>query len=190
MLTSRRTLGDRGMTFVEMVVVLAVVAAVAAVLAPEVIGRLGKSRTAVLASDLRALSRAALEFRGDVGRYPKRISYLGAPIRSGSRDSCNGLIPDSATWRGPYLAQTVTPGGLVRGTAVIQDTVQRAPATPAGNAYGTWLLVVTGVEQEVADELEAAFDGPPANPADGVIRYTAAGSGAGTLHYAMPIRGC
>jgi hypothetical protein len=60
------------------------------------------------------------------------------------------------------------------------------PATVAGTLSGLLYFDVPGVDREVADALEAAFDGN-GDFAGGTITWTAA---TGTLSYAMPVRGC
>lgn len=191
MLSRRRgrslRLGSAGMTIVEILVVLAVVALIAGVTAPQIIGRLRQGQTATLASNLKNLSAAILAFRGDVGRYPRRLSYLGSPIVPGATDSCNQTIPDTSSWKGPYLAQTIPTSGLpLQGMLIVNQTTR----TPTSGGVGTLLVTVNNVDQAVANELEASFDGTPASSTGGTIRWSAGSGGQVTLRYAIPIRGC
>jgi prepilin-type N-terminal cleavage/methylation domain-containing protein len=60
----------RGMTLVEMIVVLAIIAVLVAVLTPVVTNYVAEARLARAHSDLRAIADAISRFERDLGRYP------------------------------------------------------------------------------------------------------------------------
>jgi prepilin-type N-terminal cleavage/methylation domain-containing protein len=177
-----------GFTLLELVVALVVMTILLGALAPEAIRRLTQGQSATLATDLRALDTAIRGYQSDTGRLPRRLSYLAAPPPAGARDACDGTLPATARWRGPYLSRTISPTGLQAGGALIGDLLVREPATPTATRYGTLSVSASRVDREVADQLEAAFDGD-ADPRGGTIRWEPDGE-TGTLRYVMPVRGC
>jgi type II secretory pathway pseudopilin PulG len=177
-----------GFTLLALVVALVVMTVLLGAIAPEVIRRLTQGQSATLATDLRALDTAIRGYRSDTGRLPRRLSYLTAPPPRGARDACDGSLPASAPWRGPYLSRAIAPPGLQAAGAVIGDLLVREPATATTTRYGTLSVSASGVDREVADRLEAAFDGD-GDPRGGTIRWDPDGE-SGTLRYVMPVRGC
>lgn len=85
---------ERGITLFELLVVLVILALLATIVAPRVIGYLGRSKTDVAQAQLSSIATSLELFYLDMGRYP---------------DEAEGLIvlleaPDgSAQWRGPYF---------------------------------------------------------------------------------------
>lgn len=184
--------GRRGFTFMEMVVALVILIVLAGVVTPQVVQRLSHGEAATLASNLRHLSDAMLAFRGDVGRYPARLSSLSGALTAGSLDTCGGAFPDPAVWKGPYLTRPISGSGLFSGGGiVIQDQVVRTPVGGAGSRLATLSVEALSVERPVAVRLEAAFDGD-ANFGAGSIRWSEspAGSNSGKLSFDIPVRGC
>jgi general secretion pathway protein G len=177
-----------GFTLLELVVALAVMTILLGAVAPEVIRRLTQGQSATLATDLRALDTAIRGYQSDTGRLPRRLSYLASPPPAGARDACDGALPATAPWRGPYLSRTIGPTGLQAAGAVIADLLVREPATATSTRYGTLSVSAYGVDRDVADDLEAAFDGD-GDPRGGTIRWEPDGD-SGTLRYVMPVRGC
>ena len=179
-----------GVTFMEMLVVLAVVGLLAGVLAPEVLRRLTTGRHAALASTLASVSDALLAYRTDVGRYPRQLRLLTSQPTTSDRDSCNRTLPATLVsgWAGPYLDRQITTSGIVAGSSTVLNTVRRAPTSYS--TTGTLLVDVTAVDEELATLLEQQFDGT-VNFGSGTIRWTeSGGTGQGTLVYAIPIRNC
>jgi prepilin-type N-terminal cleavage/methylation domain-containing protein len=178
-----------GFTLVEVIVALVVVALLAGVVMTQVVGRLTGGETAALSQDLRGLSDAIVSFRGDVRRFPSQLGHLVSTPASGATDTCGRLIPDDflEEWRGPYLDRGIPSTGLVSGTSVIRNDLRRDPSTYS--SFGILYLDVEGVDQEVAERIEAAFDGN-ADFGGGSVRWTDSGGGRGTLSYGIPIRGC
>lgn len=174
---------------IEVVVALAILVLLSGIVVPRLIGTLRQGQAGALASTFNGLSEAILAFRGDTGRYPRRISLLATPITSTSKDSCGSTIADSASWKGPYLDRAINAtAGIVVGPAVVSDSLRRTPGTATSTVrVGTLTIVATGVEQQVADELEKALDGN-ANLSAGTVQWSSAGDG--TLSYNMVVRGC
>lgn len=167
-------------------------AALGAVLIPQVSRRQRDGHAAAISTSVSAVRSAILEFRKGVGRYPSRVEHLSTLPVAGTTDLCGRNVPVtwSAVWKGPYLQQVVTAAGVPIRDATLQNTLRRDPPTLAGGLLADLLIDVTGVDQEVADIVEAAFDPDPPNLATGTIRWTATGGGQGTLTLVMPIRGC
>lgn len=91
---SRVRSGERGLTLFELLVVLAIIALLATIIAPRVIGYLGRAKSDVARSQLASLSTSVELFYFDVGRYPTKAESLGALVSAPS---------GAAAWRGPYL---------------------------------------------------------------------------------------
>ena len=179
-----------GFTLLEVVITLAIVAMLAAVLTPQVLSRMTSASSATLLSTLTGLQDAATAHRGDTGRYPQTLGQLTTEPTSGVRDSCGRLVPGSAldAWSGPYLDRNVATTGIEIGGSVIAATVRRVPATYSD--VGTLYIDVTGVDKEVADEMERSMDGT-IDYANGSILWSQVGTtGRGTLSLASPVRGC
>jgi hypothetical protein len=164
-----------------------------AVLVPQLAQRQRDGVVAAIAGNVSAIRQGALEFRKATGRYPSQIAQLTAqPVSGSSLDLCGRtMVVDFATlWRGPYLAQVVTSGGIPIRDAVIQNTIRRNPATLAAGTLAELLIDVTNVDQAVANRIEASMDSG-SDLTTGTIRWTASGSsGQGTLTLMMPVRGC
>ena len=98
---------ERGLTLVEMIVVLAIIALIAAIIVPNVIGRPDQARVTVAQSDLRAISAALKMYRLDNGDYPSTAQGLAALVRK------PGGEPAPTNWNpGGYLeAVPVDPWG-------------------------------------------------------------------------------
>lgn len=89
---SRR--GEQGITLLELLIVLAILAFLATLIAPRVIGYLGRAKSDVATAQISNLAASLELFYLDVGRYPTVEEGLDA------------LIDGPATaigWRGPYF---------------------------------------------------------------------------------------
>ncbi len=83
-----------GVTILEILVVLAIIALLASVVAPRVIGQLGKAKSETAELQIDNLVTATQLFYIDTGRYPSEAEGLSALIES----------PAGAEgWNGPYL---------------------------------------------------------------------------------------
>ncbi len=70
----------RGLTLVEMIVVLAIIALVAVMIVPNVIGRPDQARVTVAKTDLKTIAAALRMYRLDNGDYPSTDQGLGALV--------------------------------------------------------------------------------------------------------------
>ena len=170
---------------------LAVVVMLGAVVITQVVPRMTQGQAAILARTLGSITDALHAYRGDLGRYPYKLSYLSAPPTGTVRDACNQTVSDVSQWKGPYVDRTFPATGLTVARALVRDTIVRSPATipVSGVKFATVSVQVRNVDQGVATEIENAFDGN-ANFTNGAIRWTAGAAGQGTLELVVPIRGC
>ena len=187
---SHRSGRSAGFTLLEIVITLAIIGVLVAALMPQVVGRVTQGQSASLLSTLTGLQDAANAHRGDVGRYPQRLSQLAVAPTAGTEDSCGRVIPGFALsgWAGPYLERNVTAAGIAIGGSVIADSLRRVPATYS--EVGTLYIDVADVDQAVANQMETAMDGT-IDYLSGSILWTQVGTtGRGTLSLASPVRGC
>jgi general secretion pathway protein G len=77
-----------------MLVVIGIIALIAAVLTPNLLGQLGRSRAKAAQLQLDTTAAAVEVFRTDVGRYPTQTEGLKALIAE---------PPSLSGWSGPYL---------------------------------------------------------------------------------------
>lgn len=110
------SLGFRGLTLPEVLVVLVILAALAAALIPAVITQVGKADVSQLATDLRSIKRAVEAFATDVERLPGDLEDLSsAPTGADSTiDASSYPSRLRARWAGPYLDRAVTDGGTLK----------------------------------------------------------------------------
>lgn len=85
---------ERGMTLLELLVVLAILALVVGIAAPRVIGYLGKAKSDTALLQMRQLVSGLNLYRLDVGRYPSEQEGLEALITQPA---------GAERWRGPYI---------------------------------------------------------------------------------------
>lgn len=83
-----------GVTILEILVVLAIIALLASVVAPRVIGQLGKAKSQTAALQIDNLVSAVQLFYIDTGRYPSETE--GLPALFAAPTGAEG-------WSGPYL---------------------------------------------------------------------------------------
>jgi prepilin-type N-terminal cleavage/methylation domain-containing protein len=179
--------GRRGLTLLELLAVLTILAALAAVLYPTVAVQIRKGQTAAIADQLNSLRDAIGNYKTNVNRYPRFLTYLTQAPAVGSLDACNAVVPPGQlnNWRGPYLVQNVV-GDFPVGDATVQNQTARNPGTNAGTPPGLLQITVLNVPSTSATDLEAQFDGNN-NFATGTILYNA---GLQTLTFQIPIRDC
>lgn len=92
----RVELGARpnGYTLTEMLVVIAIIGLLAAVLAPNLIGNMGRAKVRAAHLQLETVSAGLEMHLSDVGRYPTTEEGLEALITPN---------PDALGWTGPYV---------------------------------------------------------------------------------------
>lgn len=69
-------IGNRGFTFMELLVVLALIALLASVIAPVLTGSIVRAREAALKEDLQVMRKAIDGYYGDQGEYPPDLDTL------------------------------------------------------------------------------------------------------------------
>lgn len=90
----------RGFTLIELLVVLAILALLAGLVGPQVMSRLGESKSKAAKLQIEDLSAALDMYRLDVGGYPKGDDGLQVLVEKPS---------DIAGWNGPYLRKNKVP---------------------------------------------------------------------------------
>jgi general secretion pathway protein G len=91
----RQIKNHKGMTLIEIMIVLAILGLLVAFLAPQVMGRLNKARVETAKLSLAETSKALQAFNLDCGRYPESLEFLTKPD-----PSCGNWGPD------PYAKKT------------------------------------------------------------------------------------
>jgi general secretion pathway protein G len=111
--------GQRGFTFVELLVVLAIVALLLTVTMPRYFHSLDTARETVLVNNLATTRESIDKFYGDTGRYPESLEelvekkYLRAlPIDpvTGSADSWEIVAPEDSSMGRVYDLRSSAPG--------------------------------------------------------------------------------
>ena len=93
--TSRATTHDAGLTLVELLVVLLIITAIAALVAPRVMGYVGRSKTDVATAQLASIQTSLELYYLDMSRYPTAEEGLRALIEPAEEGQPG--------WRGPYF---------------------------------------------------------------------------------------
>ena len=97
-MTTRRRRSEAGFTLFELLVVLAILALLAAIVAPRVIGYLGRAKSDVAETQMSNIVTARELYYLDMGRYPGESEGLQALVEAPGE----GETPN-ASWQGPYL---------------------------------------------------------------------------------------
>lgn len=190
--------GDRyrnAFTLPEIIIAVAMIATLAAVTVPAVMNKLTEARAAAISQTLDGINETVQNYRGNVGRYPSKLSQLSTKPTTGAAELCAGTTPDVNInqWRGPYSSRTFTTAGTQIGDGTVQDALRRVPSSTAVT-FAIAYVDVTSVDSAVAALVEASFDGDPPNYATGTINWTRAAippaAPVGTLSFGIPVRGC
>jgi len=91
----------KGMTLIEMLVVIVVLAILASLVAPSIFQHVGSAREAAARSQIEMLSAAMDAYRLDNGYYPTTEQGLQALRVAPQTD------PAPRNWRGPYIRKSV-----------------------------------------------------------------------------------
>lgn len=86
-----------GLTILEVLVVLSIIAMIAAVVAPRLIGYLGRAKTETAGLQIKQLGNAVQLFYIDLGRYPSNSEGLSVLVQAPAGDT---------SWAGPYMASS------------------------------------------------------------------------------------
>ncbi|MBW8892034.1 MAG: type II secretion system major pseudopilin GspG [Burkholderiales bacterium] len=119
--------GEAGYTLTEMLVVIAIIGLIAAVLTPNLMGQLGRSRVKAAELQLDTVATAIEAYRADVGRYPSQSEGLAALVTA---------PPDAETWTGPYL----------KGAKGVVDPWGRAVIYQAGDEDHDYVVMSYGAD--------------------------------------------
>jgi len=100
----KRSLGQAGMTLIEIMVVLAIIALIGGVVGVGVMGRLEKAKMETAGNQIRSLESALANYKRDNGYYPSTQQGLQALVEKPS----SGRIPKFFPREG-YLAKKKVP---------------------------------------------------------------------------------
>lgn len=125
----------QGFTLVEVLVVLGILTFLAVIVAPQVIGYLGKAKTDTARIEIENISTALDLYRLDVGSYPNEQDGLDALIQAPS---------DAERWNGPYL----------RKPEAINDPWQRPYIYRMPGEHGDFDLYTLGADNAPGGEGE------------------------------------
>jgi general secretion pathway protein G len=95
--TKRR---DAGFSLMELLVALVILALIVGLVAPQVLGYLGRARTDSAKVQVDNLKASLSLYLVDMGRYPSSSEGLEALIKA---------PPGAASWRGPYVEEDALP---------------------------------------------------------------------------------
>lgn len=88
------SVGERGFTLVEILVVITIIGLIMALVGPRVLNYLSESKVKTARIQIQSFASALDLFYLDTGRYPSSAEGLGALVRP---------IGGAPTWNGPYL---------------------------------------------------------------------------------------
>lgn len=91
----------RGLTLIELVVVIIVIGLLAGLVAPQILGRVSDARVTTARAQIELISVALENYRLDNGIYPSTSQGLQSLQVKPSG------IPEARNWRGPYLRKPV-----------------------------------------------------------------------------------
>ncbi len=92
---------ERGLTLIEILVVIIVLGLLAGLVGPQIIGRVSESKTATAKTQIELFNVALDNYRLDNGSYPTSEQGLQALREKPTQD------PVPYNWRGPYLRKEV-----------------------------------------------------------------------------------
>ena len=98
---SRVPSNRRGLTLIELIVVLIVIGLLAGLVAPQILGRVSDARITTAKTQIEHLGVALENYRLDNGVYPSTRQGLDA-LRTKPAGA-----PEVRNWRGPYLKKAV-----------------------------------------------------------------------------------
>ena len=107
-MTCEKKKRDQGFSLMELLVALVILALIVGLVAPQVLGYLGRAKSQTAGVQIDNLKTSLSLYLVDMGRYPSASEGLDALVKAPM---------GSTTWRGPYIED---------GTL---------PADPWGNAY-------------------------------------------------------
>lgn len=126
-----------------------------------------------------------VRFVEDVGEYPGALSHLSRVIANTDQDICgNNYGGGAGGWGGRYAGRIYPVSGTPLPVGLLLDDLDYDPAGPA------MVLVVTGVREEQARQMDLRTDGAM-DGAAGRVRYSAAdATGLVELYWRTTIPAC
>jgi general secretion pathway protein G len=94
----KTAVGNRGITLIELMVVIIILGLLAGLVAPKMFGKIGESKTKTAKAQIELFATALDTFRLDVGRYPTTAEGLQV-----LREKPSGV----ENWKGPYLPKEI-----------------------------------------------------------------------------------
>lgn len=94
-------MSERGLTLIEVLVVIIVLGLLAGLVGPRILGRVSEARSATARTQIELIGVALDNYNLDNGRYPTTEQGLQALRESPTRE------PVPRNWRGPYLRRDV-----------------------------------------------------------------------------------
>ena len=175
----------RGLTLVEILVVLAIGLVLAVAVLPGIIGSVDEARVDESAESLEGIVEAMTSMWEDTQRFPGLLTHLTTPIAAGDSDICGtNYGGDAASWAGPYLNRTIPTSGLVLPIGVARNTLSYTASPPLLRIH------VDSVSHEDARTMNAAVDAD-ADSIGGAVRWgPVSGSGLVELFYVRPVPSC
>jgi len=96
-----RMSSERGLTLIEILVVIIVLGLLAGLVGPQIVSRVSEAKSSTAETQIELLSVGLDNYRLDNGRYPTTEQGLQALREKPTRD------PVPQNWRGPYLRKEV-----------------------------------------------------------------------------------
>jgi type II secretory pathway pseudopilin PulG len=199
-----RRLRRSGLSFVEVVVTLAVVATLGAVVFSSLSSQSDRQRALQTVAMMDALRLSIFRFDSAVGRFPGRLRHLHTPITGIDPTICSALAYTTGgkgggqvgAWAsdprgGPFYEYSTSAMGFATPIGQVSDTLVRNPTAAANvdRSFGVLQIVVRKVSTEDAEELNSIVDAD-GSAVNGAVQWTADGSGTNTMTWNIPIGGC
>ncbi len=126
-----RRLSEGGFTFIELLIVLAIMALLSGLAVSVSMSKIRQSKESALKEDLRGLRKALDDFYADHGKYPVKLTDLveGHYLRSIPTDP---LTDSDATWQLVTSQDPAQKGGIVDIHSGSEEK------TSDGKSYGEW----------------------------------------------------
>lgn len=197
----------RGLTIIELVIVIAILAILGVVITSSTGGtsaalQSDQERINEVANELDILARAIaffeptkgpFSFKQTVGVYPSRLSHLTDAINPGKQNSCgvNYTSGQAALWLGGYYTRELPTAGFFMAPGfTLQDLLVRSPVNTAAQQHATLAIVIPNVSLADAQMLDQTVDRDPSATA-ATVRYTPDnGSSPVIVSYLSAVGGC
>ena len=116
--TRRVSVGERGFTLVEMLVVITIIGLIMGLIGPRVLNYLSESKVKAAKIQLQSFSSALDLFYLDAGRFPSTAEGLAALVQR---------TPGVAGWNGPYLKGGSVPHDPWNNAYLYRSPAERGP---------------------------------------------------------------